>query len=180
MSDDDDKKDERFASRWASRIVYMLAGLGLGFIFVTAGVISQPRLDDLADKVRKLEQSITELKKSPYSLDEKFASINLIRQREMETALRHKITRLLEKTTGPGKIHTEVATILDEDGDIKKISATVLIDGIYILNNDGSETYKPRKMAELELISTLVKGVIAFDHKRGDNVEIINMLFHKN
>ena len=62
-------------------------------------------------------------------------------------------------------------------GTVKKISVAVLVDGIVKENNDGDEVYEPRKKAELELLSTLVKGAIGFDANRGDVVEIINMKF---
>jgi flagellar M-ring protein FliF len=62
-------------------------------------------------------------------------------------------------------------------GTVKKISVAVLVDGIIKENNDGDPIYEPRKKAELELLSTLVKGAIGFDANRGDVVEIINMKF---
>jgi flagellar M-ring protein FliF len=62
-------------------------------------------------------------------------------------------------------------------GVIKKLSVAVLVDGITKKNDDGDKVYEPRKEAELELLSILVKGAIGFDANRGDQVEIINMKF---
>jgi flagellar M-ring protein FliF len=62
-------------------------------------------------------------------------------------------------------------------GTVKKISVAVLVDGITKENADGDPIYEPRKTAELELLSTLVKGAVGFDANRGDVVEIINMKF---
>ena len=53
----------------------------------------------------------------------------------------------------------------------------VLIDGNRVKNEDGELVYQPRSEAEMDLLTTLVRGAIGFDAERGDAVEVINMEF---
>ena len=64
-----------------------------------------------------------------------------------------------------------------QSGNIKRISAAVLVDGTYTTDANGAQTYTPRPQAELDQIATLVKSSIGFDAKRGDVVEVVNMQF---
>jgi flagellar M-ring protein FliF len=64
-----------------------------------------------------------------------------------------------------------------QSGNIKRISAAVLVDGTYATDANGAQTYTPRPQAELDQIATLVKSSIGFDAKRGDVVEVVNMQF---
>ena len=64
-----------------------------------------------------------------------------------------------------------------EAGTIKRLSVAVLVDGKRVENDDGDLVYQPRNDAEMELLATLVRGVIGFNAERGDTVEVINMEF---
>ena len=64
-----------------------------------------------------------------------------------------------------------------ESGIINKLSVAVLIDGNRVKNEDGELVYQPRSEAEMDLLTTLVRGAIGFDAERGDAVEVINMEF---
>jgi flagellar M-ring protein FliF len=64
-----------------------------------------------------------------------------------------------------------------QSGNIKRISAAVLVDGTYAPDANGTPVYAPRPQAELDQIATLVKSAIGFDQKRGDVVEVVNMQF---
>jgi flagellar M-ring protein FliF len=64
-----------------------------------------------------------------------------------------------------------------QSGNVKRISAAVLVDGTYATDATGNQTYTPRPQAELDQIATLVKSAIGFDEKRGDVVQVVNMQF---
>ncbi|WP_395018108.1 flagellar basal-body MS-ring/collar protein FliF [Dongia sp.] len=64
-----------------------------------------------------------------------------------------------------------------QSGNVKRISAAVLVDGTYTTDANGNQVYAPRPQAELDQIATLVKSSIGFDQKRGDVVEVVNMQF---
>jgi flagellar M-ring protein FliF len=64
-----------------------------------------------------------------------------------------------------------------QSGNVKRISAAVLVDGTYTPDANGTPVYAPRPQAELDQIATLVKSAIGFDQKRGDVVEVVNMQF---
>lgn len=75
------------------------------------------------------------------------------------------------------EISKKVINHVREPGLLKRLSVAVLVDGNYIEGADGVRTYKPRDIKEMELLATLVRGVIGFDADRGDSVEVINMQF---
>jgi flagellar M-ring protein FliF len=64
-----------------------------------------------------------------------------------------------------------------QSGNVKRISAAVLVDGTYTTDANGNQVYAPRPQAELDQIATLVKSAIGFDEKRGDVVQVVNMQF---
>jgi len=73
------------------------------------------------------------------------------------------------------EITKQVVNHIREAGLVKRLSVAVLIDGVRGFDKDGESTYKPRSEAEMELLATLVRGIIGFNADRGDTVEVINM-----
>jgi flagellar M-ring protein FliF len=75
------------------------------------------------------------------------------------------------------EISKTVRTEVKAGGEVKRISAAVLVDGVYSTAADGTRAYAARTPEELAQINALVKSAIGFDEKRGDVVEIVNMKF---
>ncbi|HEX6117966.1 MAG TPA: flagellar basal-body MS-ring/collar protein FliF [Dongiaceae bacterium] len=75
------------------------------------------------------------------------------------------------------EISKTVQTEVKASGNVKRISAAVLVDGTYDTAPDGTKTYKPRSADELAQIDTLVKSAIGYDQSRGDVVQVVNMKF---
>ncbi|MBV8791399.1 MAG: flagellar M-ring protein FliF [Pseudolabrys sp.] len=78
------------------------------------------------------------------------------------------------------EISRTTKTEVIEAGRVNRISAAVLVDGIYGKNDKGDVTYQPRTKEELDRIATLVRSAIGFDAKRGDQVEVVNLRFAEN
>jgi flagellar M-ring protein FliF len=75
------------------------------------------------------------------------------------------------------EISKTVRTEVKAGGDVKRISAAVLVDGVHEVGADGTKTYTPRSADELAQIDALVKSAIGFDQARGDVVNVVNMRF---
>jgi flagellar M-ring protein FliF len=75
------------------------------------------------------------------------------------------------------EISKKVINHVREAGVIKRLSVAVLVDGLYTKDESGAVTYTPRPAAEMEQISTLIKGAIGFNAERGDRLEVISMRF---
>ncbi|HEX5213186.1 MAG TPA: flagellar basal-body MS-ring/collar protein FliF [Pseudolabrys sp.] len=75
------------------------------------------------------------------------------------------------------EISRTTKTEITEAGRVNRISAAVLVDGIYTKNDKGEATYQPRPKEELDRIAALVRSAIGFDAKRGDQVEVVNLRF---
>lgn len=75
------------------------------------------------------------------------------------------------------EISRKSQTEVKHSGDVKKISAAILVDGTYTANADGIAAYAPLPQEELDKIATLVRSAIGFSAERGDVVEVINMQF---
>jgi flagellar M-ring protein FliF len=67
-----------------------------------------------------------------------------------------------------------------EAGRVNRISAAVLVDGVYAKNDKGEMAYQPRTKDEIDRIAALVRSAIGFDAKRGDQVEVVNLRFAEN
>ena len=75
------------------------------------------------------------------------------------------------------EISRTTKTEVIEAGRVNRISAAVLIDGLYEQNDKGELIYKPRPKEQLDRITALVRSAIGFDAKRGDQVEVVNLRF---
>jgi flagellar M-ring protein FliF len=68
-------------------------------------------------------------------------------------------------------------TEITEAGRVRRVSAAVLVDGIYAKNAKGEVAYQPRSKEEIDRIAALVRSAIGFDAKRGDQLEVVNLRF---
>ncbi len=75
------------------------------------------------------------------------------------------------------EISRTTKTEVIEAGRVNRISAAVLVDGIYSKNDKGEVAYQPRSKEEIDRIAALVRTAIGFDAKRGDQVEVVNLRF---
>jgi flagellar M-ring protein FliF len=75
------------------------------------------------------------------------------------------------------EISRTTKTEVTEAGRVNRISAAVLVDGIYTKNDKGEIVYQPRSKEEIDRIAALVRSAIGFDAKRGDQLEVANLRF---
>ena len=85
-------------------------------------------------------------------------------------------TRKTEEITNY-EISRTTKTEVIEAGRVNRISAAVLVDGVYNKNDKGELAYQPRPKEEIDRIAALVRSAIGFDAKRGDQVEVVNLRF---
>ena len=76
------------------------------------------------------------------------------------------------------KVNTQ---IIDSTSDIKRLSASVIIDGPYIIEDgaDGNPVQKfvPRSRKEMGTFEDIIKNAIGFNELRGDQVNVSNIAF---
>ena len=75
------------------------------------------------------------------------------------------------------EISKKVINHIREAGTIKKLSVAVLVDYEHKINEEGVRTAIKRSPEEMELLANLVKGAIGYDADRGDQIEIVQMVF---
>src|SRR5215831_15889074 len=75
------------------------------------------------------------------------------------------------------EISRTTKTEVIEAGRVNRISAAVLVDGVYTKNDKGELAYQPRPKEEIDRIAALVRSAIGFDAKRGDQLEVVNLRF---
>jgi flagellar M-ring protein FliF len=75
------------------------------------------------------------------------------------------------------EISRTTKTEVIEAGRVNRISAAVLVDGIYSKDAKGETVYQPRSKEEIDRIAALVRTAIGFDAKRGDQIEVVNLRF---
>lgn len=63
------------------------------------------------------------------------------------------------------------------NGVVKRLSAAVMVDGVYDKDPEGKEVYRDRTKEEMEQITALVKSAVGYDADRGDQIEVENMRF---
>ncbi len=86
-----------------------------------------------------------------------------------------------ESSTSNFEINKTVSTIVEEVGNIKRLSIAVSIDGLYeqVKDEDGKEriVYKPRSNQDLDQIKAMVSSALGFNSERGDIIEVANLKF---
>ncbi len=82
------------------------------------------------------------------------------------------------------EINKTVNHIVEAAGTIKRLSAAILIDGNYevVKGADGKETkkYVPRSAEEIGKYTEIVKRAIGYNEDRGDQVEVLSMMFESS
>ncbi|MCC6544157.1 MAG: flagellar M-ring protein FliF [Nitrospirae bacterium] len=82
------------------------------------------------------------------------------------------------------EINKTVSHTVEAAGTIKRLSAAILIDGNYevVKGADGKETknYVPRSAEEISKYTEIVKKAIGYNEERGDQVEVLSMLFESS
>jgi flagellar M-ring protein FliF len=81
-----------------------------------------------------------------------------------------------EETTNY-EISRTVRSLIREQPLIDRLSLAVMVDGVSTVGADGVRSWQPRASEELDRITSLVKGAIGYDEKRGDHVEVVTMRF---
>ena len=68
--------------------------------------------------------------------------------------------------------------VINTPGELKRISAAVLVDGTYAEQQGSKEKkYAPRSEEDLKKFEDMVKSAIGFTQNRGDEVKVVNMPF---
>lgn len=75
------------------------------------------------------------------------------------------------------EISKKTRNVVRETGEIRKVSAAVLVDGVYEIAADGKKTYRDRTPEELAKIEQLVKSAVGFSKDRDDQVKVLSMQF---
>ncbi len=66
---------------------------------------------------------------------------------------------------------------IDQPGAVKRLSASVFLDGSYRTGEDGERLYVPRSPEEMNKLVSLIKAAIGYDANRGDELSIENIAF---
>jgi flagellar M-ring protein FliF len=67
--------------------------------------------------------------------------------------------------------------IIREPGAVRRISVAALVDGVSTTADDGTVTWQPRSVEELEDLRQLIASAVGFDAERGDQITIRSMQF---
>ncbi len=97
-------------------------------------------------------------------------SKNIINYSKQKITRNYEISKTTEKVEIP-------------PGFIKKITASVIVDGYYVKEKKGKkvvEVYKPLSPQEIDAIKRLVMAAIGYDRRRGDKVEVVNIRFRND
>ncbi len=92
-----------------------------------------------------------------------------------------------EQTAGDGgsteesvtnyEISKTIQHAVDTPGTIRRLSASVFIDGTYETSEEGEREYVPRGSDEMEKLISLVKAAVGYSAERGDELSIENIAF---
>jgi flagellar M-ring protein FliF len=115
-------------------------------------------------QVVRSEERIAEARRSQDSLD--YPAVNS-ESNATKVRTNYEISRTVERIVGGV-------------GTIKRISASVLVNGITkVIDQDGKKVvqYAPRSQEELQKLTQIVRNAIGYDPERNDQVSVVNLPF---
>ncbi|MCX8050347.1 MAG: flagellar basal-body MS-ring/collar protein FliF [Chlorobi bacterium] len=115
-------------------------------------------------QVVRSEERIAEARRSQDSLD--YPAVNS-ESNATKVRTNYEISRTIERIVGGV-------------GTIKRISASVLVNGITkVVEQDGKKVvqYTPRSQEELQKLTQIVRNAIGYDPERNDQVSVVNLPF---
>jgi len=81
------------------------------------------------------------------------------------------------------EVSKTIEHVVDNAGNIKRLSVAVLVNGTYkVVEKNGEKTseYVPRSNEQMEQLTDIVKKAIGFDARRNDQVSVVNVPFDTN
>ncbi|MFH1144401.1 MAG: flagellar basal-body MS-ring/collar protein FliF [Candidatus Eisenbacteria bacterium] len=83
----------------------------------------------------------------------------------------------VETSTTNYEISKTIQHIVDTPGSVRRLSASVFVDGTYGTAPGGERTYVPRAAEEMQKLTALIKTAIGFNTERGDELTVENLAF---
>jgi flagellar M-ring protein FliF len=79
------------------------------------------------------------------------------------------------------EINRTVAQIISSPGTTKRLTVSVLVDGIYERDSaSGQRIYRPRSEEDLSIFTGMVKNAVGYSQERNDSVYVANMQFDRS
>ena len=82
-----------------------------------------------------------------------------------------------DESTVNYEISKIVRNKIKNNGTISRMTAAVIVDGIYERDSEGKIVYRPRTEEEMRKLNDLVKSAVGYNPDRGDMVEVKNLRF---
>jgi flagellar M-ring protein FliF len=79
------------------------------------------------------------------------------------------------------EVNRTVAQIISSPGTTKRLSVSVMVDGIYERDTlSGRRIYRPRPEEEIAILTQAVKNAVGYTQERNDSVYVANMQFDRS
>ncbi|MDR2581438.1 MAG: flagellar M-ring protein FliF [Fibromonadaceae bacterium] len=76
------------------------------------------------------------------------------------------------------EISRKIAQIISSPGTTRRLTVSVLVDGIYERDSiSGRRIYRPRSEEDIAMLTQVVKNTVGFSQERNDDVYVANMQF---
>ena len=86
-----------------------------------------------------------------------------------------------QSTNDESTVNYEISKIvrnkIKNNGTVSRMTAAVIVDGVYERDSQGKLVYRPRTEDEMRKLSDLVKSAVGYNPDRGDMVEVKNLQF---
>jgi flagellar M-ring protein FliF len=64
-----------------------------------------------------------------------------------------------------------------EVGSVKRLSASIMVDGVTTFGADGKPSYQARNPEQLDQLRAAARSAVGFNERRGDTLELVNLPF---
>lgn len=129
---------------------------------------SERRQKENSSEGDKIPQGSPDLKYQIYESQGEVFTASTSKYQKENSEINYEINRVARQVT-------------DASGEIKRLTAAVIIDGPYVSNTDGegnmTREFTPRTRKEMKTFEDIVKKAIGFNEGRGDQVTVTNVAF---
>jgi len=140
-------------------------------------IVTNSETFDPDGQVVRSQQTVSESSDANESSGNQGVSVtNNLPDAEANTSQNRTRTNRQEETINY-EVTKRITNHVREVGTIKRLSASIIVDGVVTQGADGRPNYQPRSAEQMEQLRAAARAAVGFSERRGDTLELLNLPF---
>ncbi len=140
-------------------------------------IVTNSETFDPDGQVVRSQQTVSESSDANESSGNQGVSVtNNLPDAEANTSQNRTRTNRQEETINY-EVTKRITNHVREVGTIKRLSASIIVDGVVTQGADGRASYQPRSAEQMDQLRAAARAAVGFNERRGDTLELLNLPF---